>query len=89
MSVGSALSRWTLLRCSWRSLFLQAGFSTESMQSLGFLYALAPALERLYPDEAQRRAAFSRHPLALQHPPLRRRGHRGRRARHRAAHRAR
>lgn len=61
MSAAATLSTWTLLRCSWRSLFLQAGFSTESMQALGFLYALAPALERLYPDETQRRAAFSRH----------------------------
>lgn len=55
------LSKWTLWRCFWRSLFLQAGFSTEGMQSLGLVYALAPALTRLYPDEAKRREAFTRH----------------------------
>lgn len=55
------LSRWTLWRCFWRSLFLQAGFSTEGMQSLGLVYALAPALTKLYPDDALRQAAFRRH----------------------------
>lgn len=58
---GGQLSNSALLRCFWRSLFLQAGFSTEGMQALGFLFALSPALTRLYPDETARRAAFSRH----------------------------
>jgi PTS system mannose-specific IID component len=59
--VGVTLSRWTLWRCFWRSLFLQAGFNTEGLQSLGLVYALSPALLSLYPDPAQRQAAFRRH----------------------------
>jgi PTS system mannose-specific IID component len=48
-------------RVFWRSLFIQAGFSPEALQTLGLLYALAPALEHLYPDEAARKAAVTRH----------------------------
>jgi mannose PTS system EIID component len=48
-------------RCFFRSLFLQAGFSSEGMQSLGLVYALAPALRELYPDPQRRQAAFTRH----------------------------
>ena len=62
----SAATRWRVLS---RSLFIQAGFNAEGMQSLGLLYALFPALEELYPDphdqqEAARRhlATFNTHP---------------------------
>lgn len=55
------LSKLTVWRCFWRSLFLQAGFSTEGMQSLGLAYALSPALLALYPDAERRQAAFRRH----------------------------
>ncbi|GMU62154.1 MAG: hypothetical protein AMXMBFR34_39170 [Myxococcaceae bacterium] len=48
-------------RVFWRSLFLQAGFSPEAMQTLGLLYALAPALKHLYPDEAAQQEATRRH----------------------------
>ncbi|MBL8914048.1 MAG: PTS system mannose/fructose/sorbose family transporter subunit IID [Archangium sp.] len=51
----------TLLRIAWRSLFIQAGFSPEAMQSLGLLYVLEPAWPRLYPDENARREAVKRH----------------------------
>lgn len=51
----------TLLRIAWRSLFIQAGFSPEAMQSLGLLYVLEPAWPRLYPDEASRQRAVERH----------------------------
>jgi PTS system mannose-specific IID component len=50
--------RW---RVFWRSLFIQAGFSPEALQTLGLLYALAPALEYLYPEEAAQKAATERH----------------------------
>lgn len=53
--------RAVALRVFWRSLFLQAGFSPEAMQTLGLLYALAPALEHLYPDEAAQSEAARRH----------------------------
>jgi PTS system mannose-specific IID component len=55
------LSRRTRLRVFWRSLFIQAGFSSEALQTLGLLYALEPALRELYPDEAVRKEAVRRH----------------------------
>ena len=51
----------TLLRIAWRSLFIQAGFSPEAMQSLGLLYVLEPAWPHLYPDAAERQRAVERH----------------------------
>lgn len=51
----------TLLRIGVRTLFIQAGFSPEAMQTLGLLYALEPAWPRLYPDAAQRAEAVQRH----------------------------
>ncbi len=56
-----ALKPWTLVRVFLRTLFLQAGFSLEAMQTLGLLYSLEPALRELYPDEAQRTLAVRRH----------------------------
>ncbi|MFT3712472.1 MAG: PTS system mannose/fructose/sorbose family transporter subunit IID [Archangium sp.] len=51
----------TLWRIAWRSLFIQAGFSPEAMQSLGLLYVLEPAWPHLFPDEDARKAAVQRH----------------------------
>lgn len=53
--------RGVALRVFWRSLFLQAGFSPEAMQTLGLLYALAPALKHLYPEEPAQSEATRRH----------------------------
>lgn len=55
------LSQWTRWRVLSRSLFIQAGFNAEGMQSLGMLYALYPALRELYPDPAQQQEAARRH----------------------------
>lgn len=57
----SRLPVGTVARVALRSLFLQAGFSPEAMQTLGLLYSLEPAWRALYPDEAQRQAAARRH----------------------------
>lgn len=51
----------TLLRIAVRTLFIQAGFSPEAMQTLGLLYALEPAWPYLYPEVAQRNEAMRRH----------------------------
>ncbi|MCA2980128.1 MAG: PTS system mannose/fructose/sorbose family transporter subunit IID [Myxococcaceae bacterium] len=67
--MGVTLSRWTTWRCFWRSLFLQAGFNTEGLQSLGLVYALSPALLALYPEPEARRAAFRRHLSAFNTHP--------------------
>ncbi len=39
----------------WRSFFLQAWWNFERLQNLGLLYALVPLLEKLYPDEKDRK----------------------------------
>jgi len=55
------LPRTTLLRIAVRTLFIQAGFSPEALQTLGLLYALEPAWAHLYPDPQQRNEAVRRH----------------------------
>jgi mannose PTS system EIID component len=55
------IRRSDLWRIFWRSLFIQAGFNPQSMQALGLVYALAPGLRRLYPDDVRRQAATLRH----------------------------
>lgn len=42
-----------LLMVFWRSLLIQASWSYDGMQSLGFSYALLPVLKKLYPDRAE------------------------------------
>ena len=63
------MPRGVLLRVYWRSLFLQAAWNPQGMQNLGLAYALYPALEVLYPDEAARSAAVRRHLAAFNTHP--------------------
>ena len=56
-----ALTPYTRWRVFYRSLFIQAGFNSQGMQSLGLLYALYPALEELYPQPQPRQEAARRH----------------------------
>lgn len=60
---------WTRCRVFSRSLFIQAGYNSQGMQSLGLLYALYPALQELYPDPAQQREAAQRHLAAFNTHP--------------------
>lgn len=60
-SRGTTLPFFTLLRIALRTLFIQAGFSPEAMQTLGLLYALEPAWPHLYPQVEQRNEALRRH----------------------------
>ncbi len=64
-----ALSGWTRWRVLSRSLFIQAGFNAEGMQSLGMLYALYPALKELYPDPIAQQLAARRHLSAFNTHP--------------------
>ena len=57
----AALSRLTLLRVAFRSFFLQASWNFRGMMSMGFLYALKPALDQIYPESDQRKKAYLRH----------------------------
>ena len=58
---GMVLPFSTLLRIALRTLFIQAGFSPEAMQTLGLLYALEPAWPHLYPQGEARAEAMRRH----------------------------
>jgi PTS system mannose-specific IID component len=51
----------TLVRCFWRSLFIQATWNRRGLQNLGFAYSIEPALRDLYPDPEPRREALRRH----------------------------
>ena len=55
--VSAAVRRRVFLR----SFLLQAAWNRRGMQNLGFEYAIAPALDALYPDPEQRRDAAARH----------------------------
>jgi PTS system mannose-specific IID component len=50
-----------LVKVFLRSFLLQASWSFERMQSLGFAYAILPALRRLYPDREEYRSRLSLH----------------------------
>ncbi|XXF77267.1 PTS system mannose/fructose/sorbose family transporter subunit IID [Myxococcaceae bacterium GXIMD 01537] len=60
-SAPPALTSWVLLRVFVRSLFLQASWNPAGMQNLGLAYAVYPALQRLYPEQAAQEAAVRRH----------------------------
>jgi mannose/fructose/N-acetylgalactosamine-specific phosphotransferase system component IID len=51
----------TRRRVAYRLLLLQATWSFERMQGLGFAWALQPFLERLYPNLESLRKALERH----------------------------
>lgn len=57
----AALRRADLVRVFLRSLSLQAAWSFRGMQSLGFAYAMEPALARLYGTGDAYRRALARH----------------------------
>lgn len=51
----------------WRSWAIQASWNYERQMNMGFLYGIAPTLDRLYPDEkdpeqmARKKEAYERH----------------------------
>lgn len=50
-----------LLAVFWRALLIQATWSYDRMQTLGFAYAMEPALRKLYPDQAEYEARLRVH----------------------------
>jgi PTS system mannose-specific IID component len=50
-----------LLKVFIRSFLLQASWSYDRMQSLGFAYAIQPVLRRLYPDQEEYRSRLDLH----------------------------
>ncbi|HWP46957.1 MAG TPA: PTS system mannose/fructose/sorbose family transporter subunit IID [Candidatus Limnocylindrales bacterium] len=55
------INRWDLFKIILRSFFLQASWSFQRMQSLGFVFALAPILQKLYTSPEERVRSFLRH----------------------------
>lgn len=45
----------------WRSTFLQGSWNYERMQNGGWVYAMIPAIKKLYKSEEDRKAALQRH----------------------------
>lgn len=50
-----------LLGVFWRSFFIQASWSYDRLQSLGFAFAMIPVLRRLYPDRSEFAARLAAH----------------------------
>ncbi len=46
---------------SWRALLLQASWSFDRMQTLGFAYAIEPVLRKFYPDRKEYQARLKDH----------------------------
>lgn len=56
-----AIRTLDLLKVFLRSFLIQASWSYDRMQSLGFAYAIQPILRRLYPDREEYRSRLDLH----------------------------
>ena len=55
------LSKKERLSVAWRSTFLQGSWNYERMQNGGFVYAMIPAIKKLYTTKEEQSAALKRH----------------------------
>ena len=55
------LTRADRMRVSWRMTFIQACWNFERMHNVGWVYALIPAIRKLYTTKEDRSAALQRH----------------------------
>ncbi len=55
------LSNLTLINVAFRSFFLQASWNYRGMMSMGLLFSLSPALDKIYKDDIERERAYMRH----------------------------
>ncbi|MWP61123.1 PTS system mannose/fructose/sorbose family transporter subunit IID [Gilliamella sp. Pas-s25] len=55
------LSKKDRLAVAWRSTFLQGSWNYERMQNGGWVYAMIPAIKKLYSTKEDRSAALKRH----------------------------
>ena len=56
-----AIRNLDLLKVFLRSFLIQASWSYDRMQSLGFAYAIQPVLQRLYPEREEYRSRLDLH----------------------------
>lgn len=59
--MSARLGRGTLLRVALRANLLQAAWNFERQQGVGWVYALQPVIEALYPDPRRRRERLEEH----------------------------
>ena len=57
----SAEDKKVLRKVFKRSMFIGCSYNYERMQSLGYLYAMIPAIKAYYKDEEDRKEAYKRH----------------------------
>lgn len=55
------LSKKERLSVAWRSTFLQGSWNYERMQNGGFVFAMIPAIKKLYTTKEEQSAALKRH----------------------------
>ncbi|MHA5205981.1 PTS system mannose/fructose/sorbose family transporter subunit IID [Oenococcus oeni] len=55
------LTKGDRLHVAWRSTFIQGSWNYERMQNGGWVYALIPALNKLYKTKEDRAVAYKRH----------------------------
>ncbi len=55
------MSRLMLMRVAFRSFFLQSSWNYRGMMSMGFLYAIGPALDQIHQTPPAREDAYLRH----------------------------
>lgn len=56
-----SLDKKDRLSVAWRSTFLQGSWNYERMQNGGWVYAMIPAIKKLYPNKEDQVAALQRH----------------------------
>ena len=55
------LSKKDRIAIWWRSTFLQGSWNYERMQNGGWVYAMIPAIKKLYKTKEEQAAALQRH----------------------------
>lgn len=55
------LTKRDRLNIAWRNTFTQGSWNYERMQNGGFVYAMIPAIKKLYPNKEDRTQALQRH----------------------------
>lgn len=61
MAEKNQLSKKDRLSVAWRSTFLQGSWNYERMQNGGWVYAMIPAIKKLYKTQEDRKVALKRH----------------------------
>lgn len=61
LSKENVITKKDLNKMAWRSLFLQASFNYERMQSAGWLYSIGPGLKKIHKDKGDLSKSMKMH----------------------------